>query len=259
MSEALDTPPLFLKGKSGGTIAYRNRPGKPEQQGLGILFCGGYRSNMEGNKAIALDELSKGWGCEFTRFDYEGHGASSGEFEDGTIGRWLENTLDVFDQVARSPQIVIGSSMGGWMAMLLAKARPNRIKALILIAPAPDFPTRLIWPNLTKIEQQKLIDNGLMMRPSKFADDGYPYTWQMINESKQHNLLDGGKIPYGGPVHIYIGDGDDVIPVDHAKLAAAVFKSDKVDLSVISGGDHRLSSPEDLQRLSNLLAQLLKT
>ena len=258
MSEPHDTPPLFLKGKSGGTIAYRNRPCKPEHTGPGILFCGGYRSNMGGNKAVALDRYSQSAGCEFTRYDYEGHGASSGQFEEGTIGRWFENTLDIFNQLTSSSQIVVGSSMGGWMAMLLARAMPSHVSALVLIAPASDFPSRLIWPNLSEGARKNLIDKGLMMRPSEFADGDYPYTWQMIEESKNHNLLTGDKVAYDGPVHVFIGDNDDVIPVAHAQATANAFPANNVTLHIIAGGDHRLSKPDDLLRLTSLLGGLLK-
>jgi len=258
MLEPLDMPPLFLKGRSGGTIAYRNRPCKPEQSGPGILFCGGYRSSMNGNKALALDQYSKAKNCQFTRFDYEGHGASHGLFEDGTIGLWFENTLDILDQLTSSPQIVIGSSMGGWMAMLLARARPELVAALVLIAPAPDFPTRLILPKLSASDRQNIIDKGLMTEPSAFSDEDYPYTWKMIKESRHHNLLDGEKNPYAGPVHIFIGDRDDVIPIEHAQAAADSFVLDNVTFEIVAGGDHRLSSPQDLLRLTQLLDELLK-
>jgi len=258
MTEGLDAPPLILKVKGGGTIAYHSIACKPEQKGApGILFCGGYRSNMGGIKAVALRDFANKLGCGFTRFDYEGHGASSGVFEEGTIGRWFENALSVFDEVSSGPQIIVGSSMGGWIAMLLARARPERIAALILIAPAPDFPTRLIWPNLSKEAREALLDNGLMTRPSEFADEGYPYTWKMIEESKNHNLLDGEMHPYKGPVHVFIGDDDEVIPVAHAKLAADVFHPDQVSFDVIENGDHRLSTPEDINRLAELLVGFL--
>lgn len=223
-----------------------------------VLFCGGFHSEMRGNKATALDAFSAREGLGYTRFDYQGHGRSSGRFEDGTIGLWFEDALAVLDQVAEGPQLIVGSSMGAWIALLLARARPERVSALVLIAPATDFTTRLMWPSLPEEARQAIEQDGIWHRPSEFEDDAYPLTRELFEEARAHHLLDSPPIPFDGPVHIIHGDQDEVVPVSHAHLTAEALRSSAVLTSVVKGGDHRLSTPADLRFLENTILGLCR-
>lgn len=211
---------------------------------------------MTGTKASYLD----GWAARsergYTRFDYRGHGASDGQFVDGTIGDWFSDALAVLDQVTEDPQIVVGSSMGGWIALLLARERPERVAGLILIAPAPDFPRKLMWPSLPDNARATIERDGLWARPSEFEDDAYPITKRLIEESAAHEILNGPPIPFLGPVRILHGARDEVVPLSHAERCLEVTMSEDVLMTVTKSGDHRLSTDADLVRLINTLEQL---
>jgi len=234
-----------LETPDGAKIAYRHERGKHP----GLLFCGGFHSDMTGSKASFLHEKSAAASIAFTRFDYQGHGASSGQFVDGTIGLWAADALRVLDQVCEGPQILIGSSMGGWMALLLARARPERVKGLVLIAPAPDFPRRLMLPELPAEVVDTLRREGQWSRPSEFGDDDYPITLRLIEESAAHEVLAGPAIPVDGPVHILHGLADETVPFDHAAKVVDIVQAPAVTLEAVKGGDHRLSTRGDLERL----------
>lgn len=238
-----------IEGQPSATIAIRQvhfdtDPGRP-----GILFCGGFHSDMTGTKASRLDEHLSARQFNFTRFDYSGHGSSGGRFEDGTIGYWYGDCLDVFDAVTDGPQIVVGSSMGGWMAMLLARDRPNRIAGLILMAPAPDFPAELIEPSLLPEHRHDLERRGQCAIASAYVDSSYPITQRFLTESRDHNLLGGPSVPVHGPVRILHGDADPDVPLSHGFRAASVLQSEDLVVEVIKGGDHRLSTERDLSHL----------
>lgn len=238
-----------LTREDGATVAYRQRPGAAP----GVLFCGGFHSDMTGAKASFLSEWCAARGRAFTRFDYRGHGASSGRFEDGTIGTWFDDALAVLDAVAAGPRIVVGSSMGGWMALMLARARPARVAGLVLLAPAPDFPRRLILPALPSAALAALEADGRWDRPSAYGDEAYPLTWKLIAESRDHELLDGPPIPVAGPVHILHGDADPDVPWRHGRRCLDIVDAPEAVLHLIKGADHRLSSPGDLARLGAIL------
>ncbi len=227
-------------------LAYRHRPGR----GPGVLFCCGFHSDMNGNKATYLDAYAAARGVAYTRFDYQGHGASTGRFADGTIGVWFGDALAILDRVTEGPQVIVGSSMGAWMALLLAGVRPERVAGLLLLAPAPDFPTKLMLPAMSEESRAVLYRDGVWDRPSEYADEDYPITLALIEESARHNLLDGGPVPFDGPVRIVHGDSDEVVPLDHVLKIPAQIRSTDVVTEVIKGGDHRLSTDADLQRLS---------
>ncbi|MEQ9489566.1 MAG: alpha/beta hydrolase [Alphaproteobacteria bacterium] len=238
-----------IEGQPPATIAIRQvrfntAPGRP-----GILFCGGFHSDMTGSKASRLDDHLTDRQTNFTRFDYSGHGSSGGRFEDGTIGYWYDDCLAVFDTVTGGPQIVVGSSMGGWMAMLLARDRPERISGLILMAPAPDFPSDLIEPSLSPEHRHDLERRGQCDIASEYGDSAYPITRRFLDESRDHNLLGGAPIPVRGPVRILHGDADPDVPLSHGFLAASVLQSEDLVVEVIKGGDHRLSTERDLSHL----------
>lgn len=236
---------LHLATADGGKIAYRHEPGKHP----GLLYLGGFHSDMEGSKASFLHARAAAAGIAFTRFDYRGHGSSSGRFEDGTIGLWTADALTMLDRVCAGPTILVGSSMGGWIAMLLARARPERARGLVLIAPAPDFPRRLMMPEMPAAAVETLRREGRWDMPSAYDEAGYPITLRLVEESADHEILDGPPIPVGGPVHILQGTADETVPLSHAMRALSVLEAPSVTLEAIKGGDHRLSTTADLARL----------
>ncbi len=248
MRDAVD----FLRKPDGSKIAYRQEPGKPTAPGAerpGILFCGGFHSDMDGSKAQDLHARAAAEGLPFVRFDYRGHGRSDDRFEDGTIGAWLDDALAVLDTVCEGPQVIVGSSMGGWMALLMARARPERIAGLVLIAPAPDFPRRLMWPSLPEAAREAIRTQGRWDRPSEYSDTDYPITGRLIEESADHEILDGPPVAVAGPVHILQGSADETVPTDHALRTLEAIDAPAVSLEVVAGGDHRLSTAADLARL----------
>ncbi len=221
----------------------------------GLVWLGGYKSDMAGTKALALADWAARKGRACVRFDYSGHGESGGAFTDGTIGRWLEEALFVFDACCRGPQIAVGSSMGGWLALLLARtlrgrkaAPPASLAGLVLIAPAVDFTEELMWKRFTPEIKRELAEKGMWARPSQYSDEPYLVTRQLIEEGRKHLLL-GGMIETGCPVRILQGVQDPDVPWQHAKALVARFACDDVVLTLIKDGDHRLSRPEDIERL----------
>lgn len=254
-----DTAPQFLpvgRGDAARRIAVRARSGATP----GLFWLGGFRSDMVGTKAAFLDEWAAANGRACTRFDYSGHGESSGAFEDGTIGRWLEDALAVFDAFARGPQVVVGSSMGGWLALLLANALKQRgggaasIAGMVLIAPAVDFTEELMWKRFPKAVKQQIEREGLWQRPSLYSEEPYPITRALIEEGRSHLLL-GGMIETGCPVRILQGVQDPDVPWQHAQELVARIARDDVVLTLVKDGDHRLSRPEDLERLIVAVAE----
>lgn len=238
-----------IEGQQPATIAYMHDRGEYPDTAPGVIFCGGFHSDMTGTKASTLDEHLRLKGRQFTRFDYRGHGASSARFEDGTIGDWYSDCLTIFDEVTTGKQIVVGSSMGGWMAMLLARDRAERVAGLILMAPAPDFPSALIEPSLLPEHLLDLQRRGQCDLPSEYGESDYPITKRFLEESQAHNLLDGDPITVTGPVRILHGDADPDVPLSHGFRAAEVLSSDDLVIEVIKGGDHRLSTERDLAHL----------
>ena len=228
-------------------------PGQPHTTAPGIFWLGGYRSDMLGAKAGALDQLGEELGLAVTRFDYSGHGQSGGDFLDGTISRWLEEALAVF-ALTTGPQVVVGSSMGGWLAVLLARAlrlsEPGRVKALVLIAPAVDMTEELMLKQFSKKEMKALRDKGVVEQPSEYSADPYPITAKLIEDGK-HHLLFGRGIDLGCPVTILQGGKDPDVPRDHALKLVQHLLTDPVTFTLVPDGDHRLSRPEDLDLLKD--------
>jgi pimeloyl-ACP methyl ester carboxylesterase len=237
------------EGPDQRAIAVRRHEGAAP----GLFWLGGYKSDMQGTKAQALADWAVRNGRACVRFDYSGHGESGGAFTDGTIGRWLAETLAVFDACCRGPQVVIGSSMGGWLALLLVRAlrkepAPARPAGLVLVAPAVDFTEELMWKRFTPEIKRELADKGVWARPSQYSSEPYLVTRQLIEEGRNHLLL-GGMIETGCPVRILQGVQDPDVPWQHAKALVARFACDDVVLTLIKDGDHRLSRPEDIERL----------
>ena len=237
-------------------IAVRARTGSPP----GLFWLSGFNSDMRGTKAIALDAWAAERNRACVRFDYSGHGESGGAFSDGTIGRWLEETVAVFEQFCAGPQVVIGSSMGGWMALLLARemarrpARRASLAGLVLIAPAPDFTEQLMWNGFSPEIQQEIQANGVWLRPSQYGDP-YPITRALIEEGRNHLLL-GSAIKVGCPVRILQGAQDPDVPWRHAFALTQRLPSDDVVLTMIQDGDHRLSRPQDIARIIAAVAEI---
>ena len=225
----------------------------------GLFWLGGFKSDMAGTKALALDSWAAERGLACVRFDYSGHGTSGGEFTDGTIGRWIEDSLAVFDAFCEGPQVVIGSSMGGWMALLLAREIARRassratLTGLVLIAPAPDFTEELMWKTFSPEARHAIETDGVWLRPSDYGDP-YPITRELIEEGRNHLLLDRS-ISTGCPVRILQGAQDLDVPWRHALTLTERLPSDDVVLTMIQDGDHRLSRPQDIARILAAVAE----
>lgn len=254
----------FLKlGTSSGErlIAIR----RDEGAAPGVFWMGGFKSDMKGTKAEALAHWARKNSRSCVRFDYSGHGESSGDFTAGTIGAWLEDSLAVFDSQAKGPQVVVGSSMGGWLALLLARALRQRkaegktpagtIAGLVLIAPAVDFTEVLMWQRLPPPARRALEETGVWQRPSAYSEEPYPITRRLIEEGRDHLLL-GSLIETGCPVRILQGVRDPDVPWQHAVDLSARIARDDVVLTLVKDGDHRLSRPEDIARLLQVVAEL---
>ena len=227
-------------------IAYRRRLGR----GPGIVWLGGFRSDMLATKATALDAWAASNGRAFLRFDYSGHGESDGAFEAGTISRWLADSLAVIAAQTEGPQILVGSSMGGWLALLAAQrlaADGTPPAGLVLLAPAVDFTERLIWAGLDETAKWAIKDHGVHLRPSAYGAP-VPITRALIEDGRRHLMLDG-VVRSHAPVHILQGMADEDVPWRHATMLVEHFAGDPVVVTLIKDGDHRLSRPQDIQRL----------
>ncbi|CCV03778.1 conserved hypothetical protein [Mesorhizobium metallidurans STM 2683] len=241
------TPPVFLD-VDGLSIAVRQTAGAAP----GIVWLGGYKSDMLGTKAETLSQWADGQGRAFLRHDYSGHGESGGAFADGTISKWLAESLAVFRHYTKGKQILVGSSMGAWIALRmvqeLRKAGENRIAGLVLLAPAPDFTAELVEPVLTKAQKRALREKGFFEEPSDYSAEPYVYTRALIEDGR-NNLVMTGPIDTHCPVHILQGLADPDVPSSHALKLVGLLPADDVTLSLIPGGDHRLSRPQDLDML----------
>jgi len=251
--------PKFLNvgtGSAARRIAVRERAGSAP----GIFWLGGFKSDMAGTKAAALDRWAETKGRACIRFDYSGHGESGGDFAAGTISRWLEESLAVFQSCAKGPTLVIGSSMGGWLALLLVRALKQQAKSsppiagLALIAPAVDFTEELMWKQFPPKIKQEIEKTGAWRRPSQYSSEPYLITRALIEDGRKH-LLFGGLIETGCPVRILQGVKDEDVPWKHAVELTSRLAHDDVVLTLIKDGDHRLSRPEDIERLLHAVAE----
>jgi pimeloyl-ACP methyl ester carboxylesterase len=257
--------PMFLavgEGAKERRIAVRLRQGDSP----GVLWLGGFKSDMGGIKAMALDRWAQEHRRAYVRFDYSGHGESGGAFTDGTIGRWLEESLAVCDACCRGPQVLVGSSMGGWLALLLVRELRRRTATaapspqatpagLVLIAPAVDFTEELMWKRFPDAVKRELETAGAWTRPSQYSEEPYLITRGLIEEGRRHLLL-GGLVETGCPVRILQGVNDPDVPWRHAVELVSRLAHDDVVLSLVKDGDHRLSRPEDIERLIHAVAEL---
>ena len=237
----------------GHKIAYHQTTRQPP----GVIFLGGFKSDMSGNKALSLEHWCQVQNHSFLRFDYLGHGTSSGRFEDGTIGRWRDDALAVLDELTKGPQILVGSSMGGWISLLVALARPQRIASIVTIAAAADFTERLIWQQLTAAGQERLRREGVWQRPSDYDQQAYPITYQLIEEARQHQLLNQAEIALHCPMRLLHGLQDSDVPWQTSVAIAERLSGNNVRVELIKEGEHRLARPEDLARLHSVLSELV--
>jgi len=237
-------------GRDARSIAVRAFDGTAP----GLFWLGGFKSDMRGTKAEALDRWAGEHGRSCIRFDYSGHGESGGDFVDGTIGRWLEDSVAVFEGFAKGPQVLVGSSMGGWIALLLARELRRRavaeasIAGMVLIAPAVDFTEELMWNKFSPAVRQEIETTGAWQRPSQYDNAPYPITRRLIEDGRKHLLL-GGLIETGCPVRILQGVEDPDVPWGHAVELVSRLGQDDVVLTLVKDGDHRLSRPEDIERM----------
>lgn len=241
----------FLLRPDGARLAWRAIAGR----GPTVVWLGGFRSEMAATKADALAAWAKGSGRAFLRFDYFGHGQSDGDFKDGTITRWRADALAVLDELVEGPVVLVGSSMGGWIACLAAMDRPERVKALVLIAPAADFTEKLMGPELPDEARVALAAEGLWMRPSAYGEP-YPITSALFEDGARWSILPG-PVPIEAPVRILQGGADPDVPWPHALELANALNSEDVVFTLIKDGDHRLSRPQDLERLIAAVEELV--
>jgi len=228
---------------------------KQEGRGPTIVFLPGFRSDMTGDKATGLAAFAAARGQAMLRFDYSGHGASGGAFLDGTIGTWAADALAAIDRLTTGDLLLVGSSMGGWIALLTAIARPDRVKALVGIAAAPDFTQRLMWDSMTPAERLTLIQDGVLHIPSQYGDPT-PITRRLIEDGRDRLVLNA-PIPFAGSVRLLHGQADPDVPWELALRIAERVTSDDVRITLVKDGDHRLSRLRDLALLYRTVGALL--
>ncbi|MGK2285576.1 alpha/beta fold hydrolase [Pedomonas sp. V897] len=249
-----DSPYGYLDRGDGVRLAYASLPG----EGPTVVFLHGLMSDMEGGKALALEAHCRARGQAFLRFDCSGHGKSDGAFTDGTISRWRDDALAMIDARTRGPLLLVGSSMGGWLALLLARARPERVKGLVLLAAAPDFTDWGTFASLSPAQRDALERDGQVAIPSEYGPDPYIYTKALIDDGAANRLLTG-PIPFDGPVRLLHGQQDPDVPWELALKIAEKLTTPDVRLHLVKDGDHRLSRPADLDLLCAVVGELTAT
>jgi pimeloyl-ACP methyl ester carboxylesterase len=257
-----EQPQVFIVGQAPNQrgIAFRRRA-PVRNSGPGVVWLSGYRSDMDSTKATALDSEAERRGLAFLRFDYSGHGRSDGRLEDGTISRWLEETLALVRAESEGPQVLVGSSMGGWLALLAARAlneavETERVKGLILIAPAVDFTETLVWAKAPDEARRAIMEEGVWRRPSAYSSEPDCLTRGLIEDGRKHLLL-GGMIRTRAPIMVLQGMRDEDVPFSHA-LALMQRLGDPATLTLVKDGDHRLSRPQDLQLMFDALGRMVE-
>ncbi|MEQ8301212.1 MAG: alpha/beta fold hydrolase [Hyphomonas sp.] len=235
----------YFTTPGGNRLAFRRHAASSGQ--ITFVWMCGFKSDMTGSKVMRLEDWANHTGHGFLAFDYSGHGQSDGAFEDGTVSQWRADALAAIDSQTDGPLIVVGSSMGGWMALLTTLARPDRVKGLVLIAPAPDFTEKLMWPEFSAETQADIMDKGFTLRPSDY-DEPYVITRALIEDGRQWQILDK-PIAFDGPVRILQGMQDSDVPWTHAARLVDAMTADDLTITLIKDGDHRLSREQDIARL----------
>lgn len=246
--------PQYLLSDGGRQIAYEQI--NENSDGPGLMWLSGFNSDMQGTKVLALKDHAMRRGQPFIAYDYSGHGQSHGKFVDGTITYWLEDSLAVLDELTKGPQILVGSSMGGWLALLIARERRERVAGLVLIAPAPDFTENLMWQSFDRETQTEIMETGVYLRPSNYGDP-YPITKQLIEDGRNWLLMDK-KLDFNGPVRLLQGMRDEDVPWNYAFELLRIIDSDDVIATLNKEGDHRLSTDTDIQRLLKTCDEITK-
>ncbi|MGC2856081.1 alpha/beta fold hydrolase [Novispirillum sp. DQ9] len=222
----------------------------------GVVFLHGFMSDMDGGKALFLERHCRERGLAFVRFDQFGHGKSSGAFEDGSIGRWAEDAVAVLDALTEGPQVLVGSSCGGWLMLLAAMARPKRVAGLVGIAAAPDFTEDLVWPEMSDDQRAAVLRDGLVRIPSEYSDQPYTFTKRLFDDGRRNMVL-RDTIPFDGPVRLLHGQKDDAVPWQRSLTLMDRLRSTDVECTFIKAGDHRLSEPHDLARMAHALDEVV--
>jgi pimeloyl-ACP methyl ester carboxylesterase len=243
----------YLTTPQGRHIAYHSTPGKEP----GVVFLGGFRSDMTGSKALHLQAWAEATGRAFLRFDYSGHGQSRGAFADGSIGDWRDDAAAVIAMLTEGPQVLVGSSMGGWIALLLARDLGHLVAGLIGIAAAPDF-TETMWDaELSLAERTRLMEDGVLLRPSAYSDEPYPITLRLIEDGRQHLVLDSPlSLPF--PVRLLQGTADVDVPTETALRLFSHASGPDIRLTLVKDADHRFSSPACLGMITSTVEDVLK-
>jgi pimeloyl-ACP methyl ester carboxylesterase len=244
--------PDILETPSGRRIAYRRTAGEDP----GIVFLGGFASDMEGTKAVHLEAWARNQGRDFLRFDYSGHGASSGAFTEGCIGDWADDARAAVEALTQGPQILVGSSMGGWIALLLARSIPERVAGLVGIAAAPDFTEDSLWAGFTDAEKAELAASGRVIQPSDYSDEGYTITQRLIEDGRRNLVLrEPLRLPF--PARFLQGTDDtDVEPAVALRLLDHAEGPD-IRLTLVKGADHRFSGPAELALIEAAITEVL--
>jgi len=240
-----------LQRPDGNTVAYAKTDGRAPT----VAFLGGFRSDMTGTKAMALEAWARKTGRGYLRFDYFGHGQSSGRFEDGTIGRWLDDSLAAIDSLTIGKLVLVGSSMGGWLSLLVARARPERLAGVVLIAAAPDFTERMLLKGLSPADRATLEREGRLERSSQYSLEPSVFTWKLIEEGRNHLLLDKPLV-LPCPVRLIHGQSDPDVPWEYSLQIARHLEAPEVVTTFVKGGDHRLSNTADIARLVATVEEL---
>ncbi len=239
---------MYLSRIGKPDLAYVYSPGEAPL----VMFCGGFKSDMTGSKATYLQEQCAKRGQAYLRFDYSGHGASGGEFKDGTIGSWFNDALGILTHIDVAPFVLVGSSMGGWIALLVALARKKQIKGLIGVAAAPDFTGDLYENQFSDAQRRELDEKGYVQEANEYSDEPYIFTRALIDDGKQHFLLNTQhKINF--PMHLLQGKNDSTVHWKMALNIQRVFGENNVKITMIEDGDHSLSRPQDLQKLDQIV------
>ena len=244
--------PEFLTTPTGRRIAHHRLPGRLP----GVVFLGGFRSDMEGTKALFLESWARARGRAFLRFDYSGHGQSSGEFLQGCIGDWAEDARAALDALTEGPQVLVGSSMGGWIALLLARAVPERVAGLVGIAAAPDFTEDSMWAGFDARQRQALAEQGRVELPSDYSDEPYVITRRLIEDGRNRLVL-RAPLPLPFPVRLLQGSADTDVPVAVAQRLFDHAESPDMLLTLRKGADHRFSTPECLAMIAQAVDEVL--
>lgn len=241
----------YLNGPQGRRIAYTLVEGR----GPCVLFLGGFRSDMQGTKAVWLEDWARARGQAFLRFDYSGHGQSDGAFEDGCIGDWLADARAVLDRLVTGPVVLVGSSMGGWISLLLARACPERIAGLVTVAAAPDFTERGFWAAMNPAQREELLSAGHVLRPSDY-DTPYVITRRLIEDGRAHQVL-AAPLPLPFPVRFLQGTADADVPMAWALDLLAHAEGENLRLTLVKGADHRFSTPECLELIGRAVDEVV--